>query len=265
MSYITNVIGITGQNLINRVNTLIGYIVLTYIAFKSMLFDMRVGSKLIRNITSRQIVFTAIDALMMITIISLSVGGIVIMQSERFLPAIGGEKILSELLVMIIMREVGPILTAFLIIGRSCTAMTIEVGYMRVQQEVDALISMGIDPIKFVVIPRIIAMTLSMVTLTVCFNFFALVGGFSFATLILESISFTAMFENLIEALGIFDILLTIIKAFCFGSIVSVIGCFHGMNTKLSITEVPRATINAVVNSLLLCIVANLIITILSI
>ena len=107
--------------------------------------------------------------------IALALGALIIVQGNSILPRFGQGKLLYTLLVIVITRELGPLLTAFIIIARSGTAIATELGNMVISHEIEAYVAVGINPIAYLVVPRFLGVTVSMVLLTVYFNFFGLV------------------------------------------------------------------------------------------
>jgi phospholipid/cholesterol/gamma-HCH transport system permease protein len=245
-----------------RASTLVELAVLFYLTVRAVFRRPLEGLGQVRAVTTRQIIFTGWDAIPLISLLALSIGIIVVMQSVTFLPELGGEALIGKILVLVIMKELGPILTAFVVIGRSGSAMTIELGYMSVLNEVQALMTMGIDPLKFLIAPRIVGCAVSVFGLTVMFNVVALFGGFAFAAL--AGKSFVTLLANLLAAIQIKDLAVGSAKAVIFGLVIATVGCHHGLSVRTSITEVPQMTIRAVVSSLFYCMAANLVLTVLA-
>ena len=218
------------------------------------------GDRIILNATLRQILFTGVEALKVITIIALLLGGAVIIESYTLLPKYGGESILGNIFVVVVIRELGPILTAFIVIGRSGTAISTEMGYMMVNNEVQALEMMGINPLRFLVLPRIIGVAAAIFCLSFYFNVVALFGGYLFSRFIVDY-PFNLYVADLSNALGFWDVAVSGIKCLLFGVIVALICCFRGFSVRFSFTEIPQVTTKAVVLSIYLCFAVNIIIT----
>ena len=131
-----------------------------------------------------QILFTAVEAISIVAFISLALGALIIIQGNSILPRFGQGKLLYTLLVIVITRELGPLLTAFIIIARSGTAIATELGNMVISHEIEAYVAVGINPIAYLVVPRFLGVTVSMVLLTFYFNFFGLFGSFLLTQLV---------------------------------------------------------------------------------
>jgi len=218
------------------------------------------GDRQVFDVVMRQVLFTGVEALKVITVIALLIGGAVIFETFSILPGLGGEAVMGQILVIVVVRELGPILTAFIIIGRSGTAISTEIGYMMVNHEIQALEMMGVNPLRFIVLPRFIGVAAAIVCLSFYFNIVALFGGYGFARLIVDY-PFSSYLTDLGNALGFWDVAVSGIKCLFFGMIVSLVCCYRGFSVKFSFTEIPQVTTRAVVVSIYLCFAVNIIIT----
>jgi phospholipid/cholesterol/gamma-HCH transport system permease protein len=207
-----------------------------------------------------QILFTGVEALNIVSLIALSIGAVIIVEGGSILPRFGQTSLLYSILIVVITRELGPILTAFILTARSGTAIATELGNMVVSHEIEAYISIGINPISYLVVPRVLGVTISMVALTIYFNFFGLFGSFLVSQLI-KPVPFLEYFRALLTTLQPRDILSTLVKSIVFGVIVSVVATFQGFKVSASVTEIPRAAIKAVGQGFVLCFLADALIT----
>jgi phospholipid/cholesterol/gamma-HCH transport system permease protein len=207
-----------------------------------------------------QILFTGVEAVSIVSLIALSIGAVIIVEGGTVLPRFGQTSLLYSILIVVITRELGPILTAFIIIARSGTAIATELGNMVVSHEIEAYMSVGINPIAYLVVPRVLGVTISVMALTIYFNFFGLVGSFVVAQLI-HPVAFLEYFSTLLRALQLRDILSTIVKSFVFGVIISVVATYQGFKVSASVTEIPRSAIKAVGQGFVLCFLADALIT----
>lgn len=218
------------------------------------------GDRVVWNVAMRQILFTGVEAMRVVGAIAMLLGGAVIIETYSLLPKVGGGGQIGTILVAVIVRELGPIITAFIVIGRSGTAISTEIGYMMVNHEIQALDMMGIDPLRFVVLPRIIGVSVAIVCLSFFFNIMALFGGYLFARFIVHY-PFVVYIHDLAGALGFWDIAVSGIKCLLFGLIVATISCYRGFSVRFSFTEIPQVTTRAVVLSIYLCFIVNIIVT----
>lgn len=207
-----------------------------------------------------QIFFTFVQAMGISSLLALGIGAIVIIIGIPILSTISQLQLLYPLLITIITRELGPLLTAFIIIARSATAIATEIAGMVVSHETEAYLSIGVDPIEYLAVPRFIGVTISLVLLNIYFSIFGLAGSFAVSRF------FNAMpahyyFNNLLLNLHIKDIFLTIIKSIVFGMIISIVAVTEGLAVERARTEVPVAGLRAVSNSFAGCIVVDIIIS----
>ena len=211
----------------------------------------------------RQILFTGFEALSLITLIGLSIGAIIIIQGISLLQNFGQSDLVYTILIMVITKELGPIITAFIIIARSGTAISTELGNMVVSHEVEALYSMGVNPISYLVVPRILGVMISFFALSLYLNVAGLLGGYVVANFI-TPFSFVEFFTKLMERLSIIDIVVSQVKSVVFGFIISIISCYYGLDVSFASTEVPQNTIKAVVSSLSWVIIFDIIIAVIA-
>jgi phospholipid/cholesterol/gamma-HCH transport system permease protein len=211
----------------------------------------------------RQILFTGVEALSLVFMIGLSIGGIIIIQGNSILDNFGQSQLVYRILILIITREVGPVLTAFLIIARSGTAISTELGNMVVSHEVEALDSIGISPVSYLVVPRVLGVIISLFCLSIYFNIAGLFGGFLVANFV-QPLSFVDFITNLMSTLTIADIVISQVKSLTFGFLIALIACYQGLKVNFARTEVPIRAIKAVVYSLTWVFIFDIIITIIS-
>jgi phospholipid/cholesterol/gamma-HCH transport system permease protein len=165
-----------------------------------------------------------------------------------------------KLLLSVVIRELAPLLTALIVIARSGTAVASELGNMKVNREVDALISMGIHPLNFIIFPRIVGGVVSVVILGSYFAFAAAVGGILSSSLI-GKIALSYFVGNLLSAITAADFLLLLFKLIASGALVFVIASFHGLSAQKSPTEVPIVTTQAVMKSIVSVMGINILIS----
>ncbi|HPN39448.1 MAG TPA: ABC transporter permease, partial [Melioribacteraceae bacterium] len=170
--------------------------------------------------------------------------------------------LLYTILISIITRELSTLLTALYLISRSGAAIATELGNMVLNEEVDALISIGISPFTYLVIPRLIGVVISLFVLSIYFNIFGLIGS-AFLTQYLYDLPFSTFITRVFNELTLTDVFSSSIKAIVFGFFIAIISCFHGLKVSGSITEVPQRTSKAVVQSIGVIIIIDIIITLL--
>lgn len=208
----------------------------------------------------RQILYTGYEALSIISLIAFAIGGIIIIEGNAILPGFPQSKIFYSILVSVVTRELSCLLTAFIIIARSGTAISTELGNMVVNHEIDALLTFGISPISYLVVPRVIGVLVSLVTLTIYFNVAAIFGTWLISAFF-SPVSLSEYLFFVFSELTILDIFSSLLKSISFGFAVALISSYYGLSVNMASTEVPQRTIKAVVKSLSAIIVLDVIIT----
>jgi phospholipid/cholesterol/gamma-HCH transport system permease protein len=196
-----------------------------------------------------------VDGLPIVTLISLLLGMILAFQSAVPMKRFGAEIFVADLIGLAMLRELGPLMTAILLAGRSGAAFAAEIGTMRVNQEVDALTTMGLDPVRFLVTPRIIAALLMTPLLTLYSNLVGLVGGA--ITMQSFNIPLVTFLKEVDSAVTMTDFLAGFVKSFVFATIVAGIGCLRGLQTQAGASAVGEAATRAVVSGIILLVAVD--------
>jgi phospholipid/cholesterol/gamma-HCH transport system permease protein len=207
-----------------------------------------------------QILFTFVDAMGISILLALGIGAAVNVIGIPFLASLGQDWRIYPLLIMIITREMGPLLTAFIVIARSATAIATEMASMVISHEVEAYISIGVDPIEHLAVPRFLGVTVSLFLLNVYFSLFGLAGSFAVAQLF-NALPASMYFNYILHYLTLPDILVSIIKSISFGMIISLMAIMQGLAVDRASTEIPVAGLKAVGNSFLWCILVDILIS----
>ncbi|MFP4522126.1 MAG: ABC transporter permease [Fibrobacterota bacterium] len=203
-----------------------------------------------------QTLLTGVQAFTLVSVIALVVGVLVIVQFHTLMPKVGASDFFGKIMVLGVFRELGPIVTAVIIIGRSGSALATYIGNMKINDEIDALEVMGINPVHYSVMPAILGAVISMVCLTFYFDAIAILGGF-FISQVFVDMYFGIFIEKIIAELTFMDLFITVAKSVSFGSIIAVVSCYHAFGIGHSVNEVPKATISSVVNSIILVILMD--------
>ncbi|MGE5252594.1 MAG: ABC transporter permease [Planctomycetaceae bacterium] len=236
---------------------------LLYLAFRDLITERKKGFSLVFEITLRQVYFTAVQALKVVTVISLALGTVIIVQIGTQLSFLGGGiEFIVPILVLVLFREVGPLLTAIIVIGRSGTAIATELGNIVIAHELEAIEVMGINPVYFIVTPRIIGVTVAVICLTIVFITVGLLGGCWVSKLILP-ITFPAFLQELEIALTASDLLFAFLKSLIFGLLIALTCTYYGLTVRYSLIEVPQAATRGVVSAMLFCFGTNALLTVL--
>ena len=213
-----------------------------------------------RRVLIMQILFTFIEALGITTLLALGIGAAVQIIGMTSLAQFSQEMLIYPLLITIITRELGPLLIAFIIIARSATAIATEMAGMVISHEVEAYISVGIDPIEYLAVPRFLGVTISVLLLNIFFSISGLAGSYMVAQ-IFYPMPAQVYFGNIMLSLGLQDIVFSIIKSIIFGMIISVVALTRGLSVERSSTEIPIAGLRAVGASFGSCIIATIILS----
>ncbi len=260
--YLVNYVDQIGRRFLSIFVYTYKVISLLHVATRSAVFDQSQGLRQIIRVTLAQIYFTGWQALPLISVLAVATGGIVIMQASFQLSIFGGSDIAGRLMMAVIVREVAPLMTALVVIARSGTAVASELGNMQVNKEIMAMESMGINPLSYIVFPRLLGGVISVVSLAFYFSLIAIVGGYT-VTMLIHNISFSHYLNSIVESFQEKDILMFFLKNIFSGTIIFVVSCYQGMQVEQSPHEVPQATTRAVMNSIIYVIFFNLFLTIL--
>lgn len=208
----------------------------------------------------KQLYFTGTESISTVGVVGFVVGLIVITQINNL---VGRNELLTiQIMVWTLVRELGPLLTAIVIIGRSSSAFASELSSMQVNGEIKSLRHMGISPISYLVLPRVLAMALASIALTFYFQVVAISTGWIVTTMRMD-IALSSQIFNFFEIIDFREIASSLIKSAVFGVLVSVVSCYHGLRRKTAMTEVPQAVSQAVIRSLMAVFVGDGIITVL--
>ncbi len=197
-----------------------------------------------------------VDSSTIIVLSTLSSGFALALQSYAGLSRIGGEEMLGVIVAWGMTRELGPVLTAIMVCGRSGSAIAAELGTMQITEQIDALRTLCINPFQYLIVPRVLAGALIMPFLTIFGMFFGILGGYLFALTNLTS-SPEVYLVNIKNFLGLADIAGGLIKSCVFGFILAYVGCYKGFRTKGGAHGVGRATTTTVVIGCILILVSN--------
>ncbi len=196
---------------------------------------------------------TGVDALPVVALISFLLGLIIAFMSSLQLKQFGANIYVASLVAMAMVSELGPIMTAIVVAGRTGSAYAAEIATMKISEEIDALFSMGFNPTLFLVIPRLVAAIITIPLLTVFANFFGIAGGLLIGIAMLD-LTAGAYITQTIDTLTIFELCWGLMKSLVFAILISVVGCLKGFQAQGGASAVGHAATAAVVNSIFLII-----------
>lgn len=217
----------------------------------------------------QQTYFSGIEAIPFIALIAIVLGTITIIQALTVMPKVGFGDFFGNLMVIVINRELGPILTAFIIAGRTGSSLTTYIAYMKVNSEVDALETMGINPYRYLIMPAVIGAMLAVLTCTIVFNAVAIFVGFvvvklsslMFVDFLTIQLQWDVYYTSILDAFSWADPIMIVVKPLVFGAIIATSAVFYGMAIKNDIRAVPQSTSKSVVQSFTLIVIADILLS----
>ncbi len=196
-----------------------------------------------------------VNALPIVALISFLIGLIMAFQSAIPMREFGAEIFVSDLIALSMLRELGPLMTAIIMAGRTSSAFAAELGTMKVNEEVDALTTMGLNPVRFLVVTRVVATLVMMPLLTIFSNLLGVIGG----SVVLLSLGYPLItyIDRIMTAADYVDLLGGLLKSLAFGLIVAGIGCLRGLKTTTGASAVGDSTTRAVVTAIILIVLTD--------
>ncbi|MBN1501516.1 MAG: ABC transporter permease [Spirochaetes bacterium] len=240
------------------VKDFLGYIVLIVKSFRSLKY---LSFRSLYTTILDQTKFTGIDAIRLIVWAAVLLGATVIIQATQNFPKFGIDAFVGNLMILIIARELGPLLTAIIVISRSGSAMASEIATQTENKEIRALELMGIDTKLYIVFPRIVASIVSIFTLIILFDIVAFIGGYA-VSLISVYIPFGQFVTSLMEAFSFEDLAITVLKSVIYGILIPLICSYYGFKPASSF-QIPIFVSKAVVRTLLYIFIINALISVL--
>ncbi len=246
-------IGEVTLRLMRRGYAILGFFGLVMITLAQLVRHPR---RLRLTATIVQMEHTGLNATPIVGRLSFLIGVVFAYQGADQLRRFGAEIYTVNLLGIAILRELGVLLTAIIVAGRSGSAFTAQIGTMQVNEEIDALRTLGLDPIEVLVVPRVVGLVMTLPLLVIYADFLGLLGGclMSWATL---GISIPTFIDQLHSAIGQWTFWVGVIKAPFFAAVIALVGCYEGFNVERSADSVGRLTTQSVVESIFIVIVAD--------
>jgi phospholipid/cholesterol/gamma-HCH transport system permease protein len=207
-----------------------------------------------------QMVEIGVGSVPIVFLVSLFMGMVLAMQTAYQLQKMGALMYVGSLVGVSMTREIGPLLTAIVVAGRCGSAMTAELGTMKVSEEIDALETIGINPVKFLIVPRLLAILIMLPCLTIFSDWIGMLGGYIIGVGNL-GISSGLYIAKTVDALVLKDIFTGLIKSLAFAGIIGMVSCYEGFIVKGGAEGVGKSTTTSVVLSIILIILADCIFT----
>ncbi|MGD0744580.1 MAG: ABC transporter permease [Verrucomicrobiota bacterium] len=246
-----------GRKLFLFLLTVQGLVAFALITLGVILRKSGVARNVVRPRIRQEIARAGVALLPMFLFVALALGFLVIGQTVSALARVGATEYLGSTMVIVIVRELGPLLAAMLVLARVGTAHVIELGTARALGEVEALEALGIDPVHYLVVPRVIGMAAGVFALTVYLIIGALGSGYLWA--FLQDVPLTPgdYFKQLAEALGWLDFALLALKTVAFGFFIAIVACYHGLAQPLRLEDVSRVAVRAVTQGVIVCLLID--------
>jgi phospholipid/cholesterol/gamma-HCH transport system permease protein len=213
----------------------------------------------IRNLL-KQVEYVGVKSIPVVLITGAFTGMVLALQTHAGFKRFHAEAFVGTVVALSVTRELGPVLSGLMVSGRVGSAMAAELGTMQVTEQIDALYTLAINPIKYLVVPRFLASLIVMPILTAFADVLGILGGYLISVLLLGS-NPTTYIRRTYDYLDLEDIYIGLLKACIFGMIIATIGCYQGINTRGGAEGVGKATTKAVVISCLLILVADYFVT----
>lgn len=246
-----------GRRLLRFIRTVQGLGAFVLITLGVMFSKFRVARGLMRPLMLAHVARSGLLLLPITTFLAIALGLLVIGQTVSLLSRVGANNLLGAVMVTVVVRELGPLLAALLVLCRTGAANVVELGTARALGEVEALEVLGIDPIHYLVVPRVIGMALGIFSLTVYLILGALLSGYVWAFVQDVPLRPGDYFRQLAGALRGLDFALLTLKTALFGAVIAIVTCYHGLAQPLTIGEVSRSTVRAIGECIIICAVLD--------
>ncbi|MBN2506063.1 MAG: ABC transporter permease [Verrucomicrobia bacterium] len=246
-----------GRQSLRFLETLHGLLSFAFISLGVLLVKWNTARAVVRPLIVTHVHRAGLELLPMVVVVAVVLGLVVIGQTVALMSQVGANALLGTIMVTVVVRELGPLLSALVVLARSGMTHVIELGTARALGEIEALEVMGIDPIHYMVVPRILGMALGILALSVYFILVSLGSGYLWA--FLQDVPLTPgdYLRQLGEALDGLDFFLLALKTCAFGFIIALVSCYHGLARPLRLEEVPRIAIRATVHSVIGCVLLD--------
>ncbi len=252
-----SLLAVLGHQLLGLILTVQGLGAFLLITLGVMFARLGALPRMLRPMIAAQTARAGLRLLPMVTFLAVALGLVVIGQTVSLLSRVGATGYLGVVMVTAVVREIGPLVTALLVLMRVGVANVVELGTSRALGEVEAMEALGIDPIQYLVLPRVVGMALAVFALTVYLLIGALLSGYVWAFLQDVPLTPGEYVSQLTASLRGLDFALLGLKTCIFGVAIATVTCYHGLAQPVRLDQVPSATIRAVTQSLVLCVLVD--------
>jgi len=232
---------------------------IVYWAFANIFVTFTRGTRPVLQVCLRQIFFTGNEAFKVILVVSLAVGIALTAQMSNVTDA-GRGSLIGKVFVWVVVRELGPLITALVVIARSGSAIAIEIGQMKFKGEIEAIEALGIPGEHYLLMPRVLGVGAALLLLNIYFSILSVSSGLLVASIGWQ-IPLSLIKQGIISVLSLNEILISCCKSALFGLVIAAVGCRAGLAVEDSITQIPQAGTKAVMLSLILVFVLDVLIS----
>lgn len=246
-----------GRQLLNLIDTVHGLGAFALITLGVVTTKFNRAASVIHPLVRHQVHVSGLRLLPVVSFIGVALGLVIIGQTVSLLTSVGAQEYVGPVMVTVVVRELGPMVAALLVLLRVGAPTVIELGTARALGEVEALEALGIDPIHYLVVPRVLGQAVAVLALTIYLVIIALGSGYLFAFLQDVPILPSHYFEQLASSLTWLDFILVALKTLAFGVIIAIVTCYQGLARPLRLEGIAEAATRAVVHSLVGCVLLN--------
>jgi len=253
-SWLTRYFDFVGRQWLAFIDTVQGVGAFALITLGVTVTKLRESHRVVHPLIRRQVLRAGVGLLPSVLFLGASLGLVVIGQTVALLTRVGATEFIGMAMDTVVFRELGPLAAALMVLGRVGTATVVELGTKRAQGEIEALEALGIDPVHYLVVPRVIGLSLAIFSLTVYLILVVVLSGLLFAFITEVPISPGEYFGQIAAGLSYRDFAIVATKTICFGMIISIVTCFHGLAQPIRLEQVPAAATRAVSQSVTGCL-----------
>ncbi len=246
-----------GRQIFILLLTVQGLVAFALITLSVMLKKFGVARGVVHPRIRQELNRAGVELIPMFIVVALALGFLVIGQTVSALAKVGAIDYLGSTMVIVIVRELGPLLTALLVLARVGSANVIELGTARALGEVEALEALGIDPVHYLIMPRVIGMSLGVFALTIYLILGALASGCLCAFLANVPLTPGDYLRQIAGALTWIDFVLLALKTMAFGFFIAIVTCYHGLAQPLRLEDVSRVAVRAVTQGIIMCVLID--------
>jgi phospholipid/cholesterol/gamma-HCH transport system permease protein len=246
-----------GRGVIRFFGALHGLGAFALITLGVMVTKLGQARRVLHPLILQQLLRAGLQLFPMILFLAVALGLVVIGQTVSLLNRVGAHQFLGTVMVTVVVRELGPLITVLIVLARTGTATVIELGTARAMGEIEALEVLGVDPIHYLVVPRVVGLAFGVFSLTIYLILVALCSGYAWAFLQDVPLLPSDYFRQLAGSLRGLDFVVLALKTCMFGAVIGVVTCYHGLAQPLRLEEVSHATVRAVVQSVIACVLLD--------